>query len=85
VQQGINVSIVNFFEDFSHIRTYGLDQLTKMLQRHKFQISESGSVENKYLESKLLSCGLELGDQDLITYGVWLQLKWAQYVIAQKV
>ena len=84
LHKGIDVSTVNFFDDCTHIRTFALDTLSETLKSHKFKVLESGIIENKYLESIILSCGIKNSNQELSTYGVWLQLKWAQYIVCKK-
>lgn len=84
LHKGIDVSTVNFFDDNTHRRTFDLDALSDILKKHKFKVLESGTIENKYLESILFACGIKNNDQELTTYGVWLQLKWSQYIICEK-
>ena len=84
MEQGINVTTVNFFDDLTHIRTYTMDQLQSLMKDHKFTILESGIIQNNFLEHELFTYGVNMNDQPLTSYGVWSLLRWAQYIIVEK-
>ncbi len=85
IDQGINVSTVNFFDDNSHLKTYDAEELKRLLHSNGFRILEYGVIENKYIEDKLFSYGIKNNDQELLTYSIWSKLRWAQYIIGEKV
>lgn len=84
VERGINVSTTNFYEDKTHLRTFGPEVLTGLLRSHDFQIMESGIIENRFLERELLAYGFRNNDPETSTYAIWSYLKWAQYAIGKK-
>jgi SAM-dependent methyltransferase len=85
LDQGINVSTMNFFDDRTHVKTYDLDRLEEKLNEVKIRVYERGCIENKFAEDKLFSYGISHNDQELLTYAVWSKLRWAHYIIGEKV
>lgn len=84
VDNGINMSITNFFDDKTHIKARTLDEIAYLCKTNGFTVLESGMIENKYLEDELVSYGFKNHDPEIIQYGVWLKLRWSQYLIAEK-
>ncbi len=80
----IDVSISNFFDDNTHKKTYSLDELEELIDKIGFHITESGIIENSYLQNQLFTYGNTKNDQEITTYAIWSKFRWAQYLIAQK-
>ena len=85
VGKGLNVSTINFRDDATHVGTFDLRSLQGLLQSHGFTTLEAGIIENKYLEDLLLAFGVKYHYEDFVTFAVWSKLRWAQYVIGEKV
>ncbi|MGA9120910.1 MAG: methyltransferase domain-containing protein [Bacteroidota bacterium] len=85
VDAGIPVSTVNFFDDSTHRRTFGLAELVDIAEEARFRVVSSGSIRHRYVEDALLLHGLLHKDEELSTYGVWSRLGFAQYVIVEAV
>lgn len=84
LDSGINTSTINFFDDHSHVKTYSMDELITLLKTNGFTILESGIIDNQYLEDELFTHGWFNNDQETTTYSLWSKLKFAQYVVGQK-
>jgi len=84
LKNNIEVSTINFFDDNSHIQTYSLETLKEMLHKSQLSPIENGLIQNRYLGPVLYDYGVKNKDSELTTYGSWLQLNWAHYVIAKK-
>ena len=82
---GYEVSTLNFFDDPTHIKTYELGQLVGLVQQHRLRVLESGIIENKFLEPELLFTGSKTKDSKLLTYGLWSELRWSEYLVAERV
>jgi len=85
INQGINVSTTNFYDDATHIKTYSPDELKELLQRVDCKVCEYGIIENKFIDDMLFTYGMKKNDQELITYSIWSKLRWAHYIIGEKV
>lgn len=85
IDQGIDISTVNFRDDNTHIKTYNMEELEELLQSTGFKVIEYGVIENKFIEDILFEYGIKNNDSELITYAVWSKLRWAHYIIGEKV
>ncbi len=83
-EKGIRVSILNFFDDLTHLRTFGLEEFSALVAGAGFGLIETGVIRNSLIEDDMLSYGIKANDQQMTTYALWSKLKWAQYVIAEK-
>jgi SAM-dependent methyltransferase len=84
LRRGVEVSTVNFFDDATHERTFTLDALCAAVVAAGLSVEESGRIRNRYVEGELMSHGVSRRDGELMTYGVWSRLGFAQYVRARR-
>lgn len=84
VDKKVHVSITNFFDDKTHIKARTLDELANLCKANGFTVLERGLIENKFLEDELFTYGFQNQDSEITQYGVWLKLRWSQYLIAEK-
>lgn len=84
LDKGINVTTMNFFDDHTHLRTFDKDGMEDLFTSHKFNTLSYGVIQNKYLEDELFTYGMNNNDQETTQYSVWSKLKWAQYLVVQK-
>lgn len=84
LDEGINVSTINFYDDSTHIKTFDIGELLKICVSNGFNILETGIIENKYLEDELFTYGIIHNDQETTTYSLWSKLRFAQYLVVEK-
>ncbi len=80
---GIPVSTVNFFDDSTHRRTFGLGELRSLTEAAGYRIIETGTIRNRFVEDTLMIQGAAHKDEELSTYGIWSRLGFAHYVIVE--
>lgn len=81
--KGYKTSTINFHDDLTHLRPYSHGEIIKMLE-NKAQILESGTIQAPYLAKVLTEWGFKNEDQEITTYGLWLQTEWSDYVCFRK-
>lgn len=81
---GVDITTVNFKDDLTHLRTFELDQLHRLVADHGFRVLESGIIENKYLEDELFTFGVYNRDSVAIECAVWSKLRFAEYIISER-
>jgi SAM-dependent methyltransferase len=84
--KGLNIVISNFYDDSTHVNTYETNEIANMFFENSRVniISNSGSIYNDYLQDILSIAGIENNDSELLTYGIWSKLRWANYIILEK-
>jgi SAM-dependent methyltransferase len=85
LKNGIQISTLNFFDDPTHIDTLSPHELRELVCGMGLHIVEQGTIQNPFLEDQLIAYGVEQGDAEVTTYGVWSKLRWAYYVVAQNI
>lgn len=81
---GIPVGTIRFDDDHTHIEPFQLNKLSSMVQTAGLIPTTSGIVSMPFLEDQLFSTGIATESQELVTYGLWLKARWAQFLIAEK-
>ena len=79
---GVPVSTVNFFDDSTHRRTFGLNELKSLVEASGFRIAQAGAIRNRFTEDTMIMQGAAHNDEELCTYGVWSRLGFAHYIVA---
>jgi SAM-dependent methyltransferase len=82
---GINVSTLNFFDDSTHLRTFTLEELSRLLEQAGFRVLSLGLIENKYLEDEMLTYGVTHDDSEITTYALWSKTHFAHYILSEAV
>ena len=82
-KQGLEVAASSFFDDRTHLDTYSADGWAEQFRQQGFKLRQYGIIRNPYLEEELLSLGVKTNDRELMTYGLWSRLCWAQYLVLE--
>ncbi len=80
LDQNISISTFNFYDDPTHIKSYTISELSKLLESKQFHIINTGVVKNHYLEDDLIHFGYHKKDEECLTYGLWSKTNWAEYI-----
>lgn len=81
-ERSLDVSCANFFDDYTHVETVGLEATRQAIEAHGLFIEESGFWRNPFIEDVLLQRGAADNHQYLSTVGVWMKTYFCQYAIA---
>jgi SAM-dependent methyltransferase len=84
IAAGLKVSTLRFEDDLTHIEAFEAKKLLSMVEVAGFTPITSGVVSMPFLEDQLFSTGVVCDSEELITYGIWLKTRWAQFIIAEK-
>lgn len=76
--------ISNFYDDKTHLKIYSLDSIKNLFGEHGFYTISEGIIFNPFLEDLLLKEGEKLKDPEIYTYGIWLKIRFASYIILEK-
>jgi ubiquinone/menaquinone biosynthesis C-methylase UbiE len=83
--ESIQASILSFWDDETHHKTYSQDEMVKLLKEHNFFVVSSGVIENPYLENKLIAQGILKGSSMHVLLGLWLKYKFSQFFVCKKI
>jgi SAM-dependent methyltransferase len=82
--KGFPVTISNFFDDSTHLRTWELIKIEEMALESGFKVVQQGAICNRFLADSLFDFGVKNNDEEIATYGYWLREGWANFMILSK-
>ena len=82
-QKGYKTTTMNFYDDKTHLRPYNHDEVEQMLNSD-VQVLSDGTIQAPYLAKVMTEWGFEHQDQEITTYGLWLQTEWSDYICFRK-
>ena len=87
LKAGIKESLrttINFYDDGTHINLFNRERLKDLFMQIGFFPIEEGIICNSYIEDLLITYGIEHGDKEVFTYGLWSKLGFAEYIIFRR-
>jgi hypothetical protein len=76
--------MINFYDDGTHINLFTRERLKDLFMQIGFFPIEEGIICNPYIEDLLITYGIEHGDKEFFTYGLWSKLGFAEYIIFRR-
>jgi SAM-dependent methyltransferase len=83
-QKGWPMMISNFFDDYTHLKTYSASELAEFGTAAGLVLERAGSISGEFLADQMIDFALRNNDQEVMLYGYWLATRWAHFATLRK-